>query len=597
MDKHSTSYLILFAHLRPILARSDIRLVFVSCHESLAEVTAFLQNFAFWLRTLDGSSVSVPGSGPFPSERNSVSSVLPGEIFLDASRKSYAFFGLLSNLRRFAIVRRFIKNNVLKATGRSHVGRSVTFRRHSQRKTISEVRFFLYVEMEAILQRHPSWSKAKYQSPGIVVMDNHKLVYKHIVVDHEKVVPRASQELASALSCTLDEVGSLDRFVENGLESFVRAVSTRETSAAVETDELEFGEQIGNGVESSVHRCRWRGVPVAVKLYRASSVRTAPMAADRLPRAALAGERNLGSFAAEAAALMALRHRNVVSVVGFGMDGRGGGPPRPFLVTELMARGSLFDVLGEVPDAELPARRKLAMLSDTARGMAFLHACRPPLLHTDLKSLNVLVDTAFVCKIADFGVARGAATVGGGGGALASLLAALRRAAGGGSSTATTAAAHPDSTTAAANGEGEDPKSATPAHNGTVHWMAPEVMRAVLTPATRVNRNADGTNAVSAAAAAAAAASTKSDVFAFGVVMWEVATRRRPWWGVSASEVCARVLAGGRLPLPQPATTSATAWPAAFVTLVSDCWAEDPARRPEFRQILTRLRAISAAAA
>jgi serine/threonine protein kinase len=39
-------------------------------------------------------------------------------------------------------------------------------------------------------------------------------------------------------------------------------------------------------------------------------------------------------------------------------------------------------------------------------GMCYLHSLRPPVLHRDLKSLNVLVDEALICKLTDFGHAR-----------------------------------------------------------------------------------------------------------------------------------------------------------------------------------------------
>jgi serine/threonine protein kinase len=39
-----------------------------------------------------------------------------------------------------------------------------------------------------------------------------------------------------------------------------------------------------------------------------------------------------------------------------------------------------------------------------ARGMAYLHSRRPPILHLDLKSPNILVDAGWRAKIADFGL-------------------------------------------------------------------------------------------------------------------------------------------------------------------------------------------------
>ena len=53
----------------------------------------------------------------------------------------------------------------------------------------------------------------------------------------------------------------------------------------------------------------------------------------------------------------------------------------------------------------LDDRRKLLMALDIARGMNYLHSCRPPIVHRDLKSPNLLVDKDFTVKVHPFRVA------------------------------------------------------------------------------------------------------------------------------------------------------------------------------------------------
>ncbi|KAJ1563711.1 hypothetical protein HK405_001053, partial [Cladochytrium tenue] len=405
-------------------------------------------------------------------------------------------------------------------------------------------------------------------SPGIVVVENEKVIYRHIVTDHDRVVPEDAEEFARAFSCSPTDVQGLDEALQNGLQQFHDALANRETSAEVVTGELVFGKKIGRGAESQVYRCTWGPLPVAVKCYKASDVPSVRMETDRVTAVAAAGERNLGSFATEAAALMSLRHRNVLGVLGFGVDERDG-LARPFLVTELMPRGSLFDVLGD-PVASLPPSRRIALLRDAADGMAFLHGCRPRVVHMDLKSLNLLVAEDWTCKVADFGVARGI------GPAPASRLVELLR---GWRAPAAGAAADPQQQQQQQPDAAAAAVAAAGAHHGTVHWMAPEVLVEVSAAAT-----ATAAGSPPPAPAQSAAATTKADVFAFGVIMWEVATRSRPWLGVPLRDVRDAVVAGHRLPLPSTSVADNDAkWPSDLVALMHDCWAQSPSERPEFR--------------
>ena len=41
-----------------------------------------------------------------------------------------------------------------------------------------------------------------------------------------------------------------------------------------------------------------------------------------------------------------------------------------------------------------------------ARGMTYLHGGKPPVLHRDLKSANLLLDDSYTTKVADFGLSR-----------------------------------------------------------------------------------------------------------------------------------------------------------------------------------------------
>ena len=83
---------------------------------------------------------------------------------------------------------------------------------------------------------------------------------------------------------------------------------------------------------------------------------------------------------------------------------------------------------------------------------------------------------------------------------------------------------------------------------------------------------------------------TAVDVFAFGVLMWEVYTARRPHAGLSREAIAERVLRGG-VPVFPPGA------PAPYADLARDCWRADAAARPAMAEVAARLQAVAEAMA
>ena len=76
---------------------------------------------------------------------------------------------------------------------------------------------------------------------------------------------------------------------------------------------------------------------------------------------------------------------------------------------------------------------------------------------------------------------------------------------------------------------------------------------------------------------------TSSDVWSFGVVIWEVlAYGERPYWNWSNPDVIAAVENGYRLPPPMGC-------PEAIYQLALDCWQRERGQRPRFEQIVCTL--------
>ncbi|KAI9345152.1 kinase-like domain-containing protein [Zopfochytrium polystomum] len=534
-----SSYFILFGHLRPVLIQSNIRTVFITCHETLTEVELFLKSFAFWLRTLQPSAPSYTADGA-----PALTGILPGDIYLDVDRESYAFFGIQRTVSKLNLYWKYFRAMIWKALGYSHVGQQKPYKPFLG-DTLRDARFFFLAEMQAVLPPRRKGSQNQFQAPGIVVVDRGAILYRHIVIsqyEQSQVIPQPTTQLSEALACDINELRDLERVVEKGFAKFLEAVSNRDTSAAVTANELVFREHIGRGVESDVYLCDWTNLKVAVKVYKIAS----PTAATYF-QSSSSDAASLTSFATEAALLMSLRHRNVIQLMGFGCDP----PNRPFLVSEFMPRGSLFDVIGDRKLDLTPALKK-SILLDAARGVAFLHNCRPPVIHQDLKSLNFLVADDFTCKVADFGIARTLKVT-----RRRTYLQELRS--GGGRSSSASGAA----LSGADHADDADATGTPAGHKGTLQWMPPEQML-------------DDT----------LLGSTKTDVFAFGVVMWEVGVRGRPWKSVPPVEIVRAVTSGARPPVP-PGSGEDPFW-----RLASKCWAQLPTDRPEFSAVVKSLEKI-----
>jgi serine/threonine protein kinase len=77
--------------------------------------------------------------------------------------------------------------------------------------------------------------------------------------------------------------------------------------------------------------------------------------------------------------------------------------------------------------------------------------------------------------------------------------------------------------------------------------------------------------------------SFKVDVYAFGILMYMIVTALEPFPDAKTEFAIAKKVTGGERP-PIPDST-----PAAFATLIRECWDQDPTLRPTFREIVDRL--------
>jgi len=76
--------------------------------------------------------------------------------------------------------------------------------------------------------------------------------------------------------------------------------------------------------------------------------------------------------------------------------------------------------------------------------------------------------------------------------------------------------------------------------------------------------------------------STKSDVFSYGVVLYEIVSRKDPWHDVAVKTAAIRVVSGERMKIPEDCHP-------VLSTLMIMCWQKKPKSRPTFASILDLL--------
>ncbi|VAI14040.1 unnamed protein product [Triticum turgidum subsp. durum] len=96
---------------------------------------------------------------------------------------------------------------------------------------------------------------------------------------------------------------------------------------------------------------------------------------------------------------------------------------------------------------------------------------------------------------------------------------------------------------------------------GTPQWMAPEVLR---------NEPSD----------------EKSDVYSYGVILWELVTQKIPWENLNSMQVIGAVgFMNQRLEIPSETDPY-------WTSLILSCWETDPQSRPSFQELLEKLREL-----
>ncbi|XP_064989387.1 putative serine/threonine-protein kinase isoform X1 [Musa acuminata AAA Group] len=197
---------------------------------------------------------------------------------------------------------------------------------------------------------------------------------------HCRTPANKSSETGSSDPSTLVEWNRRDRISSSGCGRSARQFTLEELEEA--TKNFSESNLVGTGSFGLVYKgLLLDGTLVAIK--RRVSV----------PRQ---------KFVEEVEILSEIRHRNLVTLIGYCEEGG-----LQMLVFEYLPNGGvsrhLYD--GEQHSlSRLEFKQRLAIAIGAAKGLAHLHSLAPPLVHKDFKTNNVLVDENFIAKVADAGL-------------------------------------------------------------------------------------------------------------------------------------------------------------------------------------------------
>jgi len=239
-----------------------------------------------------------------------------------------------------------------------------------------------------------------------------------------------------------------------------------------------------------------------------------------LPPELVRSEDRVRRFVREAKSAYSLNHPNIVTIYEIGQDDvhpSGAGAPSSavhYISMELVSGETLS---AKIHQEKTDLRTLLGYLSQAAEGLAKAHAAG--IVHRDLKPGNIMVSKDGFAKVLDFGLAK------------------------------LTERESVDADVTVAPREAEEATSAG-AVVGTVGYMSPEQVRGATVDA-------------------------RSDIFAFGCILYEAATRKRPFVAESNVETMHKILHEKPLPIEDLNKEA----PAELRRLIRRCLAKNPEQR------------------
>ncbi|XP_057455913.1 receptor protein kinase TMK1-like [Lotus japonicus] len=197
-------------------------------------------------------------------------------------------------------------------------------------------------------------------------------------------------------------IGSLS--TKTGISSLTNISGETENSHVVEAGNLVISVHVLRKVTKNFASENELGRGGFGTVYKGELEDGAKIAVKRMECGAISSKA-VDEFQAEIAVLSKVRHRHLVSLLGYSIEGN-----ERLLVYEYMPLGALSRHLFQWKSLKLEPlswSQRLAIALDVARGMEYLHGlARETFIHRDLKSSNILLGDDFRAKVSDFGLVK-----------------------------------------------------------------------------------------------------------------------------------------------------------------------------------------------
>eukprot|EP00210_Caulerpa_lentillifera_P002445 g2343.t1 len=240
------------------------------------------------------------------------------------------------------------------------------------------------------------------------------------------------------------------------------------------------------------------------------------------------------------------QHDNIVGLRGLAREGSS-----TYIVLEYCPRGTLDVMLHHTMTARWDPKKVLQIIRGIARGVLHLHSRKPAILHRDLKPANVFISHGLVMKIGDFGMSRHIQS-------------------------------RPTQVSNVPGGR-KLRRLLTPDCIGTACYAAPEILDDRLQ-----SEEYDVSRLL------------KADVYSFGIMVWEIVERKRPFEGMQFYEIVTSWTSDAKsmelepLTIPKdfsPIDQKLLRW---LQDLIKQCTSLDPNGRPDMRTIVKRVKEVQA---